>query len=259
MKKQRLDKILADRGLVESRERGRRLVMAGEVRVNGQTVFKPATPVSVDTDVEVVAPPRYVSRGGEKLAAALAAWDVPVDGAVCADIGASTGGFTDCLLQAGARRVYAVDVGRGLLHWKLRNDPRVVVMESTNARHLETLPERVRVVSIDAAFISLALLLPNARAWLGDGPGEVVALVKPQFEAGPRNVGKGGVVRDPVVHSRVVRAVIAAASSVGLASVGLLRSPVLGRAGNVEFLLRLVLGGGGVETGDLLAGAGLSI
>jgi 23S rRNA (cytidine1920-2'-O)/16S rRNA (cytidine1409-2'-O)-methyltransferase len=210
--------------------------MAGEVRVDGEPALKSSQMVSGESRLEVLAPPRFVSRGGFKLEAALHAFDIRVEGKVCADIGASTGGFTDCLLQCGARRVYAIDVGRGILHWKLRNDPRVVLLEGTNARHLEQLPEPIDLVSIDAAFISLALLLPPASGWLAPG-GDVVALVKPQFEAGRKVVGRGGVVRDPGVHREVIQRVAAAAEASGLGPQGVIRSPLRGPSGNVEFLL----------------------
>jgi 23S rRNA (cytidine1920-2'-O)/16S rRNA (cytidine1409-2'-O)-methyltransferase len=189
----------------------------------------------------VLAPPRYVSRGGEKLAAALQAFAIEVRGAVCADVGASTGGFTDCLLQAGAARVYAIDVGHGLLHWKLRADPRVVLMERTNARYLERLPEAVDFVSVDVSFISLRLILPAVRRWLKAG-GQVVALVKPQFEAGREQVGRKGVVRDVEVHKQVLIRILGTARELGLGARGLIRSPLRGPKGNQEFLLWLVEG-----------------
>ena len=164
-----------------------------------------------------------------------------VSGWVCADVGASTGGFTDCLLQNGAARVYAIDVGSGILDWRLRNDPRVLVMEETNARYVEQLPEPVELVTIDASFISLKILLPVAQKWLAP-EGEIVALIKPQFEAGKNRVGKGGVVRDPEVHREVLLNVLTFAESLGLRTAGLIRSPLLGPAGNVEFLARWVGG-----------------
>ncbi len=201
---------------------------------------KPGTRVASEAEVTLQARPRFASRGGGKLEAALARFEMDVSGVVAADVGASTGGFTDCLLQRGARRVYAIDVGYGQLDWQLRNDPRVVVMERTNARYLERLPEPVSLVTADVSFISLRLILPRAVGWLASGPrgepGQVVALIKPQFEAGRREVGKGGVVRDPVVHRRVLDNVLEAAAELGLGLRGLMPSPLRGPAGNVEFL-----------------------
>lgn len=239
--KERLDILLVAQGKVESRERARRLIMAGEVRVNGQVVDKPAQRVPTDAELSVQAPPRFVSRGGEKLAAALEAFPVPVGGQICADVGASHGGFTDCLLQSGAARVYALDVGYGQLDYRLRTDPRVVVMERTNVRYVAALPEPVRVVVIDVSFISLRLVLPVVRAWLS-ADAHVIALIKPQFEAGRRDVGKGGVVRAAEVHRRVLLDVLEAAQSMGFAICGLIASPLRGAAGNVEFLAWLRYG-----------------
>jgi 23S rRNA (cytidine1920-2'-O)/16S rRNA (cytidine1409-2'-O)-methyltransferase len=234
----RLDALLVERGLVESREKGRRLIMAGEVTVNDQRADKPGALIAGDAVVAIKTPPRFVSRGGEKLAAALEAFGLDVAGWVCADVGASTGGFTDCLLQNGAARVYAIDVGKGILDWKLRSDPRVVVIEETNARYVESLPEPIQLVTIDASFISLRLLLPVAQKWLRP-EGRIVALIKPQFEAGKDRVGRKGVVRDLTVHREVVSEVLGFAESIGLQTFGLIRSPLLGPAGNVEFLARL--------------------
>lgn len=230
--------LLVERGLVASREVGRRLIMAGEVLVNGEPALKPGTPVSSDAEVVLKARPRFVSRGGEKLAAALARFAIVPRGWVCTDVGASTGGFTDCLLQAGAARVYAIDVGRGQLAWSLRQDERVVVMENVNARYLEALPEPIDLACVDVSFISLRLILPAVRRWLG-ADGQVVALIKPQFEAGREQVSRGGVVRDPEVHRRVLGEVIACGHELGLAVRGLMPSPVRGPAGNIEFLLWL--------------------
>ncbi len=234
--RERIDKLLVARGLAESRSAAQRLVMAGLVRADGQVAHKPSDMVRPDADIVVQQRPRYVSRGGDKLAAALDAFPVQIAGRVCADVGSSTGGFTDCLLQHGAARVYAIDVGHGLLHWRLRKHPRVVLMERTNARYLERLPEPVQFATIDAAFISLRLLLPRVAAWLEEG-GDLVALVKPQFEAGRQAVGKGGVVRDPVVHRRVLQGVAAAAAEQALGVQGLIPSPLVGPKGNVEFLM----------------------
>jgi 23S rRNA (cytidine1920-2'-O)/16S rRNA (cytidine1409-2'-O)-methyltransferase len=234
--KQRLDVLLVERGLAETREKGRRMIMAGEVRVNGQVVGKPGTNVALDAAIEVAAPPRYVSRGGEKLEAALHTFGADVSGWIAADVGASTGGFTDCLLKHGAARVYAIDVGYGQLDYRLRTDARVVVMERTNARYLGALPEPVDLVVVDVSFISLTLILPSALKWFREGTGSVIALIKPQFEAGPEHVGKGGVVKDVAVHRAVLERILGWASENGLGLCGLMRSPLLGPAGNVEFL-----------------------
>lgn len=223
------------RGLTPSREQARRLVMAGQVRVDGQVVDQPSAPVDEAAEVSVEARPPYVSRGGYKLAKALDAFGIAPAGWVAADVGASTGGFTDCLLQRGAARVYAIDVGYGQLAWQLRQDARVIVMERTNARYLEALPEPVQLVTIDASFISLRLLLPPSRRWL-TADGQVIALVKPQFEAGAELVGKGGVVRDPAVHRQVLLGLLGWAVEQGWRVAGLTCSPIKGPKGNVEFL-----------------------
>lgn len=239
--RQRLDILLHQNGLAPSREKARAMIMAGEVLVNGTRVDKPGTRVDADADITVKAKPRFVSRGGEKLAAALEAFPVTATDRVCADVGASTGGFTDCLLQNGAARVYAIDVGYGQLDYRLRQDSRVVPIERTNARYLETLPEPVSMVVMDASFISLRLLLPVLKAWLTPAA-DVIPLIKPQFEAGRDDVGKGGVVRDQSVHRRVIEEVLASAESVGFTPRGLIRSPLKGPAGNVEFLAWLTWG-----------------
>ena len=212
--------------------------MAGEILVDGQTALKPSQLVNAEAVIEVKTPPRFVSRGGEKLAAALDEFAVLPAGWVCADVGASTGGFTDCLLQAGASRVYAIDVGYGQLAWSLRNDSRVKVMERVNARYLHELPEQIELVCMDASFISLKLLIPAARGWLAPD-GQMVALVKPQFEAGREQVGKGGVVRSEETHAAVLRDIMSFATNEGLSIRGLMPSPITGPAGNVEFLLWL--------------------
>ncbi len=241
MAKQRIDVLLVERNLVISRELARRLIMAGEVTVNGKVVDKPGTSVALDAEIVVRAAPRFVSRGGEKLDAALETFAVPVAGKVCADVGASTGGFTDCLLQHGAAKVYAIDVGYGQIDYRLRQDDRVVVIERTNARYVESLPEPVQLVSIDASFISLRLLLPVVKNWLMS-PGVVVPLIKPQFEAGKQDVGKGGVVKSPEVHRRVLREVLMAAQGEGYTVGGVILSPLKGPAGNIEFLAALYFG-----------------
>jgi 23S rRNA (cytidine1920-2'-O)/16S rRNA (cytidine1409-2'-O)-methyltransferase len=237
-KKARLDVLLLERGLAPSREKGQRLILAGEVLVDEQLITKPGTRVPRGAEIRVKQKPRFVSRGGEKLAAALERFQIDPAGWICADVGASTGGFTDCLLQAGAARVYAIDVGYGQLAWSLRQDERVVVMERVNARYLEDLPEPVDFVSVDVVFIPVRLLLPVLRGWLSP-EGQVVVLVKPQFEVGRRQVGKGGVVRDPSLHRQVLHGVTAFAQKEGFAVHGLIPSPLRGRAGNVEFLLWL--------------------
>ncbi|GAB4556106.1 MAG: TlyA family rRNA (cytidine-2'-O)-methyltransferase [Anaerolineae bacterium] len=233
--KERLDVLLFNRGLVKSRELAHSLVMEGLVSVNGQVVSKPGTKIALDATLEVRALPKFVSRGGEKLAAALNAFTIPTEGAICADVGASTGGFTDCLLQHGAARVYAIDVGYGQLDYKLQHDPRVVVMDRTNVRAVHELPDPVRVVVIDASFISLKLILPVVREWLVPDS-HIIPLIKPQFEAGRQDVGKGGVVKSSEIHARVLREVFSASVGLGLVASGLICSPLRGAAGNVEFL-----------------------
>ena len=254
MPKIRLDLLIVERGLAESRSLAQRLVMAGQVRVNGEIELKPSTNILPDASLEIDHGASFVSRGGEKLQAALEAFPIIVQEQICADVGASTGGFTDCLLQHGARRVYAIDVGKGILHWKLRQDPRVVVMEGLNARHIERLPEPISLATVDASFISLKILLPVIHTWFPGQPDEfetgfiqsvnagVVALVKPQFEAGRSEVARGqGVVRDPQIHQRVLLGVLGFASQTGYQIQGLIRSPILGPKGNVEFLVWLGL------------------
>jgi len=237
--KQRVDVLMVEQGLCRSRTEAQRLIMAGEVRVNEQMVSKPGTQVSVQATIAVDQGLPFVSRGGLKLEAALETFDIPVEHKVIADVGASTGGFTDCLLQRGACRVYAIDVGYGQLAWSLRNDERVIVMERTNARHLHELPEPIHLATVDASFISLKLLLPRIRDWLVPG-GSVIALVKPQFEAGRAQVGKGGVIRDPAIHRLVLQHILTWAGQNGLPPQGLIRSPIKGPAGNVEFLAWMV-------------------
>lgn len=254
-RKVRLDVLLAERGLAPSREAARRMIMAGEVRIAGEVRDKPGMRVPDDAALEVKQAARFVSRGGEKLAAALDAFPLDVAGRVCADVGASTGGFTDCLLRAGAARVYAIDVGYGQLDYRLRADPRVVPMERTNARYLERLPEPVSLIVVDASFISLRLLLPVFKGWIEDAA-DLVVLIKPQFEAGKGQVGKGGVVRDPAIHAQVLDDVLAAAEADGYGLRGLLASPLRGPAGNIEFLAWLVWPPGElVERAALIAAA----
>ena len=240
----RLDQLLVDRGLAESRSRAQALLLGGKVRVGAgdgaRLDRKPGDLVDAETAMEVVAPEPYVSRGGHKLAAALDAFGIDPAGRVCLDVGASTGGFTDVLLQRGASRVYALDVGRGQLAEALRRDPRVISLERTNARELrsDSLPEHVSLGVIDVSFISLRLVLGPVAGTFEEAGGDLVALVKPQFEAG-KGETKGGVVRDPAIHARVLREVAEAAAAGGLEPVDAIASPILGPEGNREFLLRL--------------------
>jgi len=241
--KVRLDQLLVERGLVESRERGRRLILAGEVMLGDRVADRPGLLVAPDADIRIKQRLPYVSRGGLKLAAALDAFPISVAGAACADVGASTGGFTDVLLQRGAARVIAIDVGYGQIDWTLRSDPRVSVLDRTNARSVTALPPDpstgrptiARIVTIDVSFISLKLILPAVASWLAED-GHVIALIKPQFEAGRDRVGKGGVVRDPQTHRDVLRSMLNWAAEHGWITCGLIRSPIEGPAGNVEFL-----------------------
>jgi len=240
MARVRLDQLVFDKGLAPSRERAKAVVLAGLVSVNGEVVSKAGTLVDTNAAVTLEAPDHpYVGRGGLKLAHALDTFGIAVTGREALDVGASTGGFTDVLLQRGAARVVALDVGHGQLDWRLRNDPRVVVVEHFNARHLTLadLPGPVDVVVIDVSFISLRQILPPVVTVLRDGA-DVVALVKPQFEAGRDEVRKG-IIRDPAVHQRVLAEVTAAGAEVGLTRVGSTPSPITGQKGNVEFLLHL--------------------
>jgi 23S rRNA (cytidine1920-2'-O)/16S rRNA (cytidine1409-2'-O)-methyltransferase len=244
MQKIRLDTLLTERGLADSRDKAQKLIMAGQVLVDGQMIWKPSVMVAPGADVQLDMGPRYVSRGGEKLEAALLAFQrTALSGLICVDVGASTGGFTDCMLQHGAQKVYAVDVGYGTLHWKLRSDPRVVMMERTNARYITGFPEPISLVTIDASFISLRVLLPPVRSWFAPSTGEVIALIKPQFEAGRSEVSRGdGVIQDPLVHRRVLQEILAFAASQGFGINGLIRSPLKGPKGNIEFLVHLLHG-----------------
>jgi len=238
-RKQRIDLLLVERGLAVSRTEAQCLILANQVTVDGKKIVKPGSQVPVGASIAVAERMPYVSRGGFKLEAALDAFSVSARGLVAADVGASTGGFADCLLQRGASRVYAIDVGYGQLAWSLRQDPRVVVMERTNARYLESLPEPIHLTTVDVSFISLTLILPRVHDWLVPD-GRVIPLIKPQFEAGRKQVGKGGGVRDPDVHREVLRRTLTWASENGLPPRGLIRSPITGPAGNVEFLPILI-------------------
>ena len=256
-RRERADILLTDSGLAESRSAAQRLIMAGQVRADGERVLRSAQRLDRSAKLTLDEAPRFVSRGGDKLAAALDSMPIQIVGRVCADIGASTGGFTDCLLQAGAARVYAVDVGQGILHWRLRNDPRVQVMEGINARYLTALAEPVSVVTLDLSFISLRLILPQLPGWM-EPAGDVVALVKPQFEVGKQAVGRGGVVRDEAERLRALQAVAESAREQGLQPQAALRSPLLGPKGNVEFLLWARRGGRLLDLEQVLAGARLA-
>ncbi len=238
-----MDLLLLQRGLAESRERARRMILAAQVLVNDQVIDKPGTRVPAAAEIMVKERPAYVSRGGLKLEAALDAFDINPQGLVAADIGASTGGFTDCLLQRGAARVFAIDVGYGQLAWKLRKDPRVEVMERVNARYLTSLPDPADLATVDVSFISLKLILPAAKGLLKPG-GQIVALIKPQFEAGRSQVGKGGVVKDPAVHRSVLHGVLGWAAQHDFQVMGVIASPLLGPAGNLEFLSHLAVSSG---------------
>jgi 23S rRNA (cytidine1920-2'-O)/16S rRNA (cytidine1409-2'-O)-methyltransferase len=234
--KERLDKLLVERGLAATRAKAQALVMAGEVLVEGEPAGKPGMSIPTTARLELVAALPYASRGGFKLAAALDAFGLDVSGRVCADVGACTGGFTDVLLQRGAARVYAIDVGYGQLEWRLRQDERVTILERTNARYLETLAEPVSFVCIDVSFISVKLILPAVKGWLAPPGSDIVILVKPQFEAGRENVGKGGIVKDAAVHRQVLHDVLGWAEANELSPAGLIRSPIEGAEGNIEFL-----------------------
>ena len=246
MTKQRLDVELTARGLAESRQKAQAMIMAGQVYVDGRKVDKAGTQVGPGCAIEVRGRTlAYVSRGGLKLEKAVERWPIRLEGAVCADIGSSTGGFTDCMLQRGAEKVYAVDSGYNQLDWRLRSDPRVVCMERTNARYLtkEQIPEPLDFASIDVSFISLKLILPALRPLMAEN-GQVVALVKPQFEAGREKVGKKGVVRDSAVHQEVLEHFLVHADEADFSVKGLTFSPIRGPEGNIEYLGYLSVGRG---------------
>ena len=231
----RADELLVQLGHAESRSKAKAMILAGDVRIGDRIIDRPAEPLAADTTFDVAQPPRFVSRGGFKLEHALNAFSIDVSGTVAADLGASTGGFTDCLLKRGASKVYAVDVGYGQLDYRLRQDSRVIVMERVNARYLESLPEAIDLVTIDVSFISLEHMLPVAGRVLKSG-GVVVALIKPQFEAGKGVVDRRGVVKDERVRRDVVLRVVDLAQNGNIGLRGLERSPVVGPAGNIEFL-----------------------
>jgi 23S rRNA (cytidine1920-2'-O)/16S rRNA (cytidine1409-2'-O)-methyltransferase len=235
--KRRLDQLLLERGLADSREKARALILAGQVLVDGQKAGKAGANIDTAAKIELLAQPRYVGRGGLKLEAALDHFAISVTGKICLDIGSSTGGFTDCLLQRGAARVYAIDVGTGQLDWKLRNDPRVIVQEQVNARYLtrDQVPEPIALAVCDVSFISITMILP-ALAGLLAHDAEMVILVKPQFELDRHQVGKGGIIRDPALHHQACQRVERAVQALGL-STQIIPSPILGAEGNREFLL----------------------
>ena len=255
MAKKRLDVAMVEQGLAESRQKAQAIIMAGQVYVNGQKVDKAGAPVTEDAAIEVRGKTlRYVSRGGLKLEKAMQLWPITLNGFVCADIGASTGGFTDCMLQNGAEKVYAVDVGYNQLDWRLRTHPQVVCMERTNARYLtaEQIPQPLDFFSVDVSFISLNLILPAVRPLMADG-GEGVCLVKPQFEAGKDKVGKKGVVRDPQVHLEVLEQFLFHAANAGFGVKDITFSPIKGPEGNIEYLGYLTTREVPPYTGDLAA------
>lgn len=253
--KKRLDVVLVERGVLESRQKAQAVIMAGEIFVNGQRVDKPGTPVADEAKIEMRGNTlRYVSRGGLKLEKAMETFPIRLDGAICGDIGASTGGFTDCMLQNGAVKVYAVDVGYGQLAWSLRIDERVVCLERTNARYLThaEVPDQLDFASVDVSFISLKLILPALRGLLRPG-GQVACLVKPQFEAGKEKVGKKGVVRDPEVHLEVLEHFLEHAKEADFTVLGITYSPIRGPEGNIEYLGYLRTGAEPGEDMDLKA------
>ena len=240
MAKKRIDTLMVERGLAESRAKAQALIMAGEVLINGRPAAKSGMLISEDAEIKVKEPLRYVSRGGIKLAHALDAFQMDVSGVVAADIGASTGGFTDCLLQRGAARVYAIDVGYGQLDYRLRKDKKVVVMERINARYPVSLPEKIDLATIDLSFISATKVIPATLELLKEN-GTMLVLIKPQFEAKREEVGRGGIIKDPQLHARVLGRFIKWAVAQNLRLRGLTASPILGSSGNREFFLRLEL------------------
>jgi len=235
--RKRLDVLVVERGLADSREKSRALILAGQVLVNGQKADKAGANIDTAAQIELLAQPRYVGRGGLKLEAALDHFAIDPAGKICLDVGSSTGGFTDCLLQRGAARVYAIDVGTGQLDWKLRNDPRVIVQEQVNARYLtrEQVPEPIALAVCDVSFISITMILPAIAGLLAHGA-EMVILVKPQFELERDQVGKGGIIRDPALHQQACQRVERAVASLGFHT-EIIPSPILGAEGNREFLL----------------------
>lgn len=253
--KERLDRLLVQRGLAETREKARALILAGRVSVDGTPVSKAGTGISPSADIQIEKSPfAFVSRGGDKLEGFFSTFPVDVNNKTCIDIGASTGGFTDCLLKRGAKKVYAIDVGYGQLDWKLRNDSRVVNMEKVNIRHLDpdTVKEKAGLATVDVSFISLKLVLPVlSKILLPDG--EVIALVKPQFEVGKKEVEKKGIIKDTVKHKKVLLEIAGFAKELGWSIKGIARSSILGAKGNVEFFIYLSLKEGSSEVSDIEA------
>src|SRR5205085_6306340 len=237
-KKARIDQALVERGFFDSRERAQRAIMAGEVRMGDRVFTKAAELIEVDAPISIVQPPQFASRGALKLEGALDSFGIDVAGKVALDIGASTGGFTDCLLQRGAAKVFAVDVGHGQLAWRLRNDPRVVIIEKLNARFLsrEHIPEDVDLCVVDVSFISLTLILPRAFELL-TANGMIVALIKPQFELERKDVGRGGIVREPALHEKAQQKIVKFVEGANYDVVGLVPSPITGADGNQEFFI----------------------
>ncbi len=239
VKKDRFDKLLVEKGIVQSRERARALIMAGKVAVGGKRIDKPGTPIEVDAQIQLQeGDSAYVSRGGEKIEGALKAFGIDPQGMIVMDVGASTGGFTDCILQKGAKKVYAVDVGYGQLAWRLQKDPRVVNLERRNIRYLqrEEVQEEMDLVLIDTSFISVEKFLPHLLGFLKEG-GTILGLIKPQFEVGKGEVGKGGVVRDKALHEKVMDRILTFSRGLGLKVLGIAESPLLGPKGNKEFFI----------------------
>ena len=240
MPKRRLDNLLLERGIVQSRERAKGLILSGDVRVNGNPVNKAGTLIDENAEIEITKDIPYVSRGGLKLEKAIKEFNINVKDKVAIDVGASTGGFTDCLIQYGAKKVYAVDVGYGQLAWKLRNDPRVVIIERKNVRYIKPsdIGEPVDIATIDVSFISLKLVLPVVKNLLKEN-GEIIALIKPQFEVGRGEVGKGGIVKDEEKHKKVISEIKSFAIDSGFKVLNVTESPIAGQKGNVEFLIYL--------------------
>ncbi len=238
--KKRLDTILTEKNIVESKHKAQAMILAGQVFVNNIKVDKPGKKFTEDIEIEIKAFPKFVSRGGFKLEFALNQFNVELRDKICMDVGASTGGFTDCLLQYGAKKVYAIDVGYGQLHYKLRNNPKVINIEKCNFRYIKSnrILDLIDLCTIDVSFISLKLIIPKCLDFLKDN-GEIIALIKPQFEAGKDEVGKGGIVKDPIIHKKVISNLKDFFSSINLSVLSLVESPILGQKGNKEFLIYL--------------------
>ena len=241
MPKRRLDNLLLERGIVQSRERAKGLILSGDVRVNGNPVNKVGTLIDENAEIEITKDIPYVSRGGLKLEKAIKEFNINVKNKIAIDVGASTGGFTDCLLQYGVKKVYAIDVGYGQLAWKLRNNPRVAVIERKNIRYIKTsdIGEPVDIAAIDVSFISLKLVLPVVKKLLKEN-GEIIALIKPQFEVGKSEVGKGGIVREKEKHEKVISEIKSFATDLGIKVLNITKSPITGQKGNVEFLIYIL-------------------